>query len=164
MADTVTCQAWLCHGPCHESGHGSGMRNMARLCDGRPSGITSHQAPTTIWSYPLAFKTQQALMKPPDPPMWRPPPVKTPYIDAVSTAIERSYVSGHWHYSWMTSSPQTMPLLMLYMSSNIDQRNIFCSRKRGAWGKEWKRICKEGRAVAPKKKHPRGKKTRREVW
>lgn len=125
------------------------------------SPVTRHLLPYDHTLSPS--KHSRHSWNPPDPPMWRPPPVKTPYIDAVSTAIERSYVSGHWHYSWMTSSPQTMPLLMLYMSSNIDQRNIFCSRKRGAWGKEWKRIRKEGRAVAPKK-HPRGKKTRREVW
>lgn len=35
---------------------------------GTPSGITSHQALTTIWPYPLAFETQQHAWAAPTPP------------------------------------------------------------------------------------------------
>lgn len=99
---------------------------------------------------------------PPTPLPLNPTPiVNVPCTDALSTAIDRSYVSGHWHYSCMTSTPQTMPLLMLYMPSNIDLHNDFCRHKSGASGKEWKKICKDGRAVI--QKHPPQKKSCREV-
>lgn len=132
---------------------------------GRPSGITSHQAPTTIWSClfqdPLAFKTQQHTQPPPPPLSSHPapnPPVNAPRIDAVFTAIDRSYVSGHWHYSCMTSTPQTMPLLMLYMSSNIDLHSIFCSYKKRSLRKGMEKNM-QGRSNTP----PQTKR-RREVW
>lgn len=99
---------------------------------GRPSGMTSHQSLTTIWS--SKQNTPTSLVSS----CTQPPP--NPRIDGVSTAIDRSYVSGHWHYSCMTSTIQATALLMLYMSSNIDLHTIFCSHKREAWGEEWKRI------------------------
>lgn len=105
---------------------------------GGPSGITSHHVHNTIWSHlfqgPLAFKTQQNTW-PPAPSLHPAPTVNAPCSDALSTAID-SFVSGHWHYSWMTSTPWIMPLLMLYMSSNIDLHNDVYSYKRGAPGKE----------------------------
>lgn len=67
-------------------------------------------------------------------------------IDAASTAIDRSYVSGHRRYSCMTSTLRAISLLALYMSSNIDLNNISRSHERN--GKEY---TKEGRAV----KHPK---------
>lgn len=139
MADPVTCQAMLCRGSCVKRSHGNGMGNtgnMARLCDGK--AIWYHQSPGTYHHMtmplprPSRLQNTAALMTPPPSHPAPNPPVNAPCIDAVFTAIDRSYVSGHWHYSCMTSTPQTMPLLMLYMSSNIDLHNIFCSHKRGA--------------------------------
>ncbi|KAK5932982.1 hypothetical protein CgunFtcFv8_004646 [Champsocephalus gunnari] len=66
-----------------------------------------------------------------DSPFTHPTPIaNAPCIDAVLLTVR--YVSGHWHYSCMTSPLRTMPLLMLYMSSNIRLPNIFCRHKRGA--------------------------------
>lgn len=113
---------------------------------GTPSGITSHLPP---YDHTLSPLKHNSIHDPPPPtvlPSCTHPPVNAPCIDAVSTAIDRSYVSGHWHYSCMTSTLQAIPLLVLYMSSNIDLNSISCSHERN--GKEY---TKEGRAV----KHPK---------
>lgn len=119
---------------------------------GRPSGTTHHHM---IIPPPRLFRllNTTALMTPSP----RAPSNKfAPWINALSTAIDGSYVSGQWHYSCMTSTPQTKTLLMLYKPSNIDRHNVYCSHKGGARGKKWKRTRKDGRAVI--QKHPRRRK------
>lgn len=161
-ADPVACQTMLCHGSCDKIIHGKGMGSMGRMtssCDGK--AIWYHQWPGTHHHmiHLLSFISQHAQATFSHPPLTQ-LPTKCPFALMHSPQLLTIHVSGHWHYFCMTSALQVIPLLMLYMSSNIDLLN-FCSHKGGAWGKGWKRIRNDGRALA--QKHPERKKMERSL-
>lgn len=97
MVDAATCQSVSGHAV-RGAGGGGGMGNM-HVCvyvwpgclTGSPSGITS----------------QHHLIGAARPGLPRRPP-----LPVRSTAIDRSYVSGHWYYSSVTSALWAAALLL----------------------------------------------------
>lgn len=127
--------------------------------------IWYHQSPGTyhhmIMPLPTPSRLQNttALMTPSFSHPAPNPPVNAPCIDAVSTAIDRSYVSGHWHYSriWPPLSKQCssscstcLQILICTASSAVTK-----GKPEERHGKEYARTYKNT---------PAEKKMERKVW
>lgn len=87
----------------HSTANMGGMVSMDSLCNGKAiclqsPGIQHNMIKRLPRQSRLQKITAFRAQQPPQPPHTHPP-----CIDRVYALIERSYVSGHWHYSRMTS-------------------------------------------------------------